>query len=381
VQKDALLCVAEGERVPGRLIVGVSSGFVLFEPSDLAAHANLVFALDRGDIIGCASISHVSSRALSLDAGTAAPASGGSHAGHRVYLQVVWRNPDLGFATEQQVFFEVAMPDAACLIEAVYADNPDRKKRARTMTSGVVALRFLSELKLPMSSEMLMQAEDGGGEHPEEPPLAAPAMFPRDSRILSERHLIHLAQAVPERLRGSAWRLLWDFDEGGVSLHALYGACRGQQESLLIVQDVETGAVCGIFANEPWDPSRAQTGFFGSGECFVFAAESEHADIGVYRWSGANDFLLSCSAMHVGIGGGGAFALCLDEDLVNATCGPSATFAGLEHKSLVKSPFRIGQMELWGFELFAPRSSSLSLRSGSISFSAADDVAAAAGGT
>ena len=92
----------------------------------------------------------------------------------------------------------------------------------------------------------------------------------------------------------------------------------------------------------------------------MFNAPKDGGNVNVFAWSGANEFLLSCSAEHIGVGGGGSFAMCMDEDLQNTTCGPSTTFVGLEARSLLsQATFRIGVMELWGFEQFS------SIRSGS----------------
>ena len=345
VQRDVLLCMGDDTHIAGRLVVGVQAGFLLFEPADHAVHKDFVFALDRDDIIGCCALSRVSSR-MRPEAAAA-----------RVYLQVVWRNADLGFPEDKEIFFSVAQTDVAALVEALYAVQPPHGgggsgggKKKRTMTSGVVALRALAELKHPVSSEELLDSED-----PLPIPGVPPVLQPRDSHVLTQQHTLDVAAALPERLQASSWRLLWDFDGGGVSLHALYAACRGHQETLLVISDLESDSACGVFANEAWLP--AHTGFFGSGECFVFSVT--RGVVNVHRWSQANDFLQSCSHDHIGVGGGGSFALCVDGDLQNATCGPSLTFVGLESRSLVRSPFRVGLMELWGFENFAPKRDSV----------------------
>ena len=123
---------------------------------------------------------------------------------------------------------------------------------------------------------------------------------------------------------------------------------------MLLVRDIESKEVVGVFAAAPWDLTN-KSGFFGTGETFVFRVSGENvSDVEKFSWSGANDFFQTCSPTHLGVGGGGNFALCLDSDLLHCTSGKCLTFAGLEDRSLASKPsFRIDSIELWSFEPFA----------------------------
>ncbi|KAF2615699.1 hypothetical protein F2Q70_00010445 [Brassica cretica] len=61
----------------------------------------------------------------------------------------------------------------------------------------------------------------------------------------------------------------------------------------------------------------------------------------------ANRYYYMCMNEFLAFGGGGSFALCLDEDLLKATSGPSETFG---NECLASSTeFELKNVELWGF--------------------------------
>lgn len=70
--------------------------------------------------------------------------------------------------------------------------------------------------------------------------------------------------------------------------------------------------------------SLAGTRSYGSGECFVFRLEEQ--DVDVFKWTRANNFFQLSSHEHLAIGGGGHFALWVDDDLAYGTTAECSTF-------------------------------------------------------
>ena len=377
LERSVLLCLGNNDKVPGRLIIGSSAGFVLFEPSSSTTSTSLttkqvkmLFALDTRDISGCASVSRISSRL--------------EDSSPCLLLQIVWKNPDLGFRNEQQVFFEVATEDILTLVDAIYSSNKV-STRSATLTSGIPALRIIEEvqkssiiegfvsqeisspsLKTSSSFSQLLLEESTKtiSELSFSPSFSNQrvTMIPRESNLVTPDEVYRLVEFLPERLQGCTWNMIYDFNDHGISLHALFAAAKQHRETMLFVRDVDSKEICGTFTAEPWDP-QGRNGFFGTGETFVFRISSATPpEIEVFRWSGVNEFFQTCSTNHLAVGGGGNFALCLDNDLEHCTSGPCLTFDGLENRALSSfQSFRIDALELWCFEQFAkPRSSTLS---------------------
>jgi LysM repeat protein len=352
VERKVALCIGPTVRVPGRLIVGISSGFILFEPFEAPASSSqprMLFALDRRDVMGCAAVSRITARLSPEDEVQA------------MLLQMVWRCPELGFSSQQQVFFEVPNVDIPALVDAVYAAELDQKGAARpasrTLTSGIAALRALEEQQRSAVIEdyvtvTLPDAEDL---------LTDVTMLPRDSKLISRNQAVSLAKALPPRLQNGSWQLVYDFDEHGVSLHALFSAAKNHPETLLMVRDMNSREVVGVFAAQAWDYAGRAGSFFGTGETIVFRFKHNDSDVEVHPWSGANEFFQTCSTTHLAVGGGGSFALCLDADLLHCTSGPCKTFQGLETRSLsTAQSFTMDGIELWALHaLGKARSSTL----------------------
>jgi len=372
VEHEALLCLGSVERLPGRLIVGITSGFVLFEPfesfsvpsqvsqnnssssSEKNPPVKMIFALDRRDILGCAAVSRINARIRPDDQDPS------------MLLQVVWKNAELGFPDEQQIFFEVNSLHISELVDAIYASDPIRKatprSSAKSLTSGVAALRLLLENQSSaLVVEDFIASGRKGSVSIQEDVVLDVTMTPRDSLLVSKENITTIATMLPERLHNSRWQLLYDFTTSGVSLDAFFSTAKSHRETVLLVRDIETKEVIGTFTVEPWDYTQ-YSGFFGSGETFVFKIDiDEIRDIQKFSWSGTNEFFQTCSPSHLAVGGGGHFAICLDNDLLHCTSGPCKTFAGLEDKSLSSKPsFSIDGIELWGFEPFKTRSPTLS---------------------
>eukprot|EP00516_Mucochytrium_quahogii_P000115 CAMPEP_0203758616 /NCGR_PEP_ID=MMETSP0098-20131031/11467_1 /ASSEMBLY_ACC=CAM_ASM_000208 /TAXON_ID=96639 /ORGANISM=" , Strain NY0313808BC1" /LENGTH=636 /DNA_ID=CAMNT_0050651149 /DNA_START=1260 /DNA_END=3167 /DNA_ORIENTATION=- len=172
-----------------------------------------------------------------------------------------------------------------------------------------------------------------------------PAFTKERSKILEDDKLLtELNMELPEAVRCKHWTVLYEFDSCGVSLKELYKKVSGYNETLLLIQTTDLD-VFGAYASEQWTPTRARE-FYGTGESFVFTFKP---DLQVFAWTGANDFIMSSSASHLGMGAGGGFAFCLDDDLDQGTSSPCVTFGTTE--PLPRKPeFRVAQLEVIGFD-------------------------------
>ncbi|XP_040386472.1 TBC1 domain family member 24-like [Cygnus olor] len=77
---------------------------------------------------------------------------------------------------------------------------------------------------------------------------------------------------IPERFSLSPPLLLFSTSEDGCSLQRFYSCCEGYEPTVLLIKTTE-GEVCGAFLSSDWSERKkngATSGFFGTGECFVF---------------------------------------------------------------------------------------------------------------
>uniref|UniRef100_A0A8U7P651 TBC1 domain family member 24 n=1 Tax=Corvus moneduloides TaxID=1196302 RepID=A0A8U7P651_CORMO len=77
---------------------------------------------------------------------------------------------------------------------------------------------------------------------------------------------------IPERFSLFPPLLLFSTSEHGCSLQRFYTCCEGYEPTVLLIKTTE-GEVCGAFLSSDWSErkkSGATSGFFGTGECFVF---------------------------------------------------------------------------------------------------------------
>ncbi|KXZ54901.1 hypothetical protein GPECTOR_4g973 [Gonium pectorale] len=236
--------------------------------------------------------------------------------------------------------------------------------------------------------------------------LWAEPSFSEPSSILSPDDVRALAGAVPARLAPGRWRLLYGSSRDGVSLRTLYRKASGAgvTSTLLVVREAGAGGhVVGAFAAEPWVPGPR---FYGTGETFVFtlqpvrvryawqrprpqaplgarssgggatgpyasqpggALSLPHHRHSVHHAAGGPgsppavgsagaaltpkaaptglDFFQFSTHEGLGVGGAGAFALWLDNELLEGASYPCDTFGSpqLTHKE----EFRVASVELW----------------------------------
>ncbi|NXB72082.1 TBC24 protein, partial [Donacobius atricapilla] len=82
---------------------------------------------------------------------------------------------------------------------------------------------------------------------------------------------------IPERFSLFPPLLLFSTSEDGCSLQRFYTCCEGYEPTVLLIKTTE-GEVCGAFLSSDWSErkkSGAASGFFGTGECFVFTVRPE----------------------------------------------------------------------------------------------------------
>ncbi|XP_020578943.1 oxidation resistance protein 1 isoform X2 [Phalaenopsis equestris] len=153
-----------------------------------------------------------------------------------------------------------------------------------------------------------------------------------------------LHSSLPNIVKGCQWVLLYSSMKHGISLRTLIrrsasvtGPC------LLVVGDMQ-GAVFGGLLDSPLKPTIKRK-YQGTNQTFVFT--TIYGEPRLFRATGANRFYYLCLNEFLAFGGGGSFAICLEDDLLRGSSGPSETFGNL---CLAHSEnFELKNVELWGF--------------------------------
>lgn len=164
----------------------------------------------------------------------------------------------------------------------------------------------------------------------------------------------------------------------GASLGTLLSKVRGSHRTILAVETLD-GEVFGSFTSTPW---RIHTGYFGSGESFLWrlksprfipsrtmAAESRlESDVEVYFFTGFDDYVQICSHDRIGIGGGewksgespypnepNGVAILLKEYMDTGSSFTCSTFANptLAKKTKRGGNFQIANVEVWTLTPFS----------------------------
>ncbi|XP_020531408.1 TLD domain-containing protein 2 isoform X2 [Amborella trichopoda] len=164
------------------------------------------------------------------------------------------------------------------------------------------------------------------------------------SLLLSERSRTILCSSLPKLVCGSMWVLIYSTWRHGISLSSLYRRstlCPGY--CMLVVGD-RKGAVFGGLVEAPLRPTNKRK-YQGTTNAFVFSDVSSSPV--VFRPTGINRYFTLCSTDFLALGGGGHFALYLEEDLLHGSSSASETFGNscLAHTQ----DFEVKEVELWGF--------------------------------
>ncbi|KAF3486982.1 hypothetical protein F2Q69_00053062 [Brassica cretica] len=150
------------------------------------------------------------------------------------------------------------------------------------------------------------------------------AELTESSAFISADLFEFLHSCLPNIVRGCKWILLYSTLKHGISLRTLLRRSADLPGPCLLVAGDKQGAVFGAMLECPLrtTPKRKYQA------C-------------------ANRYYYMCMNELLAFGGGGSFALCLDEDLLKATSGPSETFG---NECLASSTeFELKNVELWGF--------------------------------
>lgn len=184
-----------------------------------------------------------------------------------------------------------------------------------------------------------------------------PPKFSHASKVLSFKQFAQLLNAAPRRFRDSDLQRLYCSDADGIALSTMLKKAMNESPVLLVLRDTGNN-VFGCYAPVPWKDSSSRS--YGTGECWVFRGTAQ-GDSEVFHWSRKNNFFQVSSHEHIAIGGGGHFALWIDEDLMYGSTAPCSTFnspalcpAGRDHTQSSHRPagegqidFQIVVVELW----------------------------------
>ncbi|XP_009990299.1 PREDICTED: TBC1 domain family member 24-like [Tauraco erythrolophus] len=97
------------------------------------------------------------------------------------------------------------------------------------------------------------------------------------SSIVTAQEMRVIWSWIPERFSLFPPLLLFSTSEDGCSLQRFYTRCEGYEPTVLLIKTTE-GEVCGAFLSSDWSERKktgAISGFFGTGECFVFTVRPE----------------------------------------------------------------------------------------------------------
>lgn len=174
-------------------------------------------------------------------------------------------------------------------------------------------------------------------------PLKPPPLLD-ESSLLSEDFRAFISLALPTIARDRHWIMLYSTAKHGTSMRTLYQKCSMLSEPfLLVIGDLE-GAIFGGLATAPLKPT-AQRKYSGTRDTFVFTNVRE--DPQLFKTTGANRYYLLCTNDAISFGGGGHFALHLDDTLLTGSSGACDTFG---NDCLATSlDFSVSDVEVWGF--------------------------------
>ncbi|XP_018485526.1 uncharacterized protein LOC108856259 isoform X1 [Raphanus sativus] len=170
------------------------------------------------------------------------------------------------------------------------------------------------------------------------------AELTESSAFISANLFEFLHACLPNIVRGCKWILLYSTLKHGISLRTLLRRSADLPGPCLLVAGDKQGAVFGAMLECPLRTTPKRK-YQGTNQTFMFT--TIYGQPRIFRPTGANRYYYMCMNELLAFGGGGSFALCLDEDLLKATSGPSETFG---NECLASSTeFELKNVELWGF--------------------------------
>ncbi|XP_021730302.1 oxidation resistance protein 1-like [Chenopodium quinoa] len=153
-----------------------------------------------------------------------------------------------------------------------------------------------------------------------------------------------LEASLPNIVKGCQWVLLYSTLKHGTSLRTLIRKSADLPGPGLLIVGDRKGAVFGGLLDCPLKPCPRRK-YQGTNHSFVFT--TKYGEPRLFRATGANRYFYLCLNDFLAFGGGGNFALSLDEDLLAGSSGPCQTFG---NSCLAHDPeFELKNVELWGF--------------------------------
>ena len=205
--------------------------------------------------------------------------------------------------------------------------------------------------------------------------------------VLSPPLMDVLMKHFPSFLASNNYWLKFSLVRDGASLDTLKRYVRAATHTVLAIETI-TGEVFGSFTSSPW---RTQSGYYGTGEAFLwrmcksrktkvyslFEQAQLETEIDIYPYSGLNEFVQLCTHDRIALGGGGAgggvgndlsmagnnqqetvqglalstgFGMAINDDLLNGTSSPCATFQNpcLVNPASSSETFQVVNIECWG---------------------------------
>jgi len=169
--------------------------------------------------------------------------------------------------------------------------------------------------------------------------------------IVSDQCMVNLTRQLPQRFSSKDWLLLYASELHGYSLLTAYQHAQAAGPFMIMVMD-RNRTVFGAFCNESLQMGPRE--YYGTGETLIFQLEPHFR---VHRWSCANEQFITSTRDMIAFGGGGKFALWLDQWFEHGTSeSGSTTFEPYE--CLASSErFKCCAVEIWGFTLPSTTSS------------------------
>lgn len=178
---------------------------------------------------------------------------------------------------------------------------------------------------------------------PQSPWNIMPNLTEESSFIYTELYEF-LQSSLPNIVKGCQWVLLYSTLRHGISLRTLIRKSADLSGPGLLIIGDRKGAIFGGLVNCPLKPCPKRK-YQGTNQTFVFT--TRYGEPRLFRATGANRYFYLCLNDLLAFGGGGNFALSLDEDLLTGSSGPCETFG---NSCLAHDPeYELKNVELWGF--------------------------------
>lgn len=144
------------------------------------------------------------------------------------------------------------------------------------------------------------------------------------SEILTEKHIKQIENSLSKKNQNYDWKLLYRLSLHGASLSTMITKAKSYSPLLLIIQD-SNNTIFGAFINDYLKLTEKEKYYGTNGSTTVFTFND--GTLRTFKWSYMNDYFITSSRENgIGIGGGGNYAIYLDNDLYNGTSGPCQTF-------------------------------------------------------